>query len=302
MFKTNEKVQKLTELEKLNGTLDAFLVTGSEIGRADDFEVRVVVVTPSLARNILETRNVSNRKITKTNIKLISKAMVEGKWDFNGDAIRFDKNGNMIDGQHRLMSIVNTGLSIPMVIMTGISKDAFDTIDIGTKRSASDILSINKIKNEVLTASVVKFIYAFKNGKYSANRNTVRNLQNHEIMDYYDSLPNIVESVDFASKLKSKGQKLFTPSLLGGMHYLLSEKDPEMATEFLEQLYVGSNLPNDSPIISLRNRLIKTKIDKNFTLTNTVLLQSILFVWDKFKTGKTCKTLKVPQDYPIVIK
>ena len=189
-----------------------------------------------------------------------------------------------------------------MIVITGVNTDAFDTIDIGTKRSASDIFSINNIANEVLTASVVKFIYAFKNGKYSASRNTIRNLQNHEIMEYYQSLPNINDSIDFASKLKSKGQSLITPSILGGMHYLLSEVDPEMATEFMQQLYVGTNLPDNSPIIPLRNRLIKTKIDKNFTLTNSVLLQSIVFVWDKVRAGKTCKTLKVPTEYPIEVK
>lgn len=302
MFKTNQKVKQLTELEKLNEILDTFLVNGCQVGKLEDFSVRVVIMTPALAKNILEIRNVSNRKVTPTNVRLIGKAMVEDKWDFNGDSIRFDENGNMIDGQHRLLAIINTGVSVPMVIMTGIKKDAFDTIDIGTKRSASDIFSINKIKNEVLTASVVKFIYAFKNGKYSANRNTVRNLQNHEIMDYYNSLPNIEESISFASKLKTKGQKLLAPSVLGGMHYLLSEVDPEMATEFMQQLYVGSNLSENSPIIPLRNRLIKTKIDKNFTITNTVLLQSIIFVWDKVMAGKTCKTLKVPEDYPIEIK
>ena len=208
----------------------------------------------------------------------------------------------MIDGQHRLYAIVNSEKSSPMIVITGVNTDAFDTIDIGTKRSASDIFSINNIANEVLTASVVKFIYAFKNGKYSANRNTIRNLQNHEIMEYYQSLPNINDSIDFASKLKSKGQSLITPSILGGMHYLLSEVDPEMATEFMQQLYVGTNLPDNSPIIPLRNRLIKTKIDKNFTLTNSVLLQSIVFVWDKVRAGKTCKTLKVPTEYPIEVK
>ena len=302
MFKTSEKVQKLTELEKLNQILDTFIMDGCTVGKLGDLEIRVVIMTPVLAKNILDTRNTSNRKLTISNVKLLTKMMNEGKWDFNGDSIRFDDKGVMIDGQHRLYAIVNSEKSSPMIVITGVNTDAFDTIDIGTKRSASDIFSINNIANEVLTASVVKFIYAFKNGKYSASRNTIRNLQNHEIMEYYQSLPNINDSIDFASKLKSKGQSLITPSILGGMHYLLSEVDPEMATEFMQQLYVGTNLPDNSPIIPLRNRLIKTKIDKNFTLTNSVLLQSIVFVWDKVRAGKTCKTLKVQTEYPIEVK
>jgi len=298
------KTTNKSGLEVLTQALDAFSLTGSNVGKVEGMalESRMVVMTPALAATILDSRNTSNRKISKAHVNLLAKFMENGDWDFNGDSIRFDENGVLIDGQHRLLAIIKSKTSQIVLILTGVEHKAFDTIDIGSKRSGSDIFSINNIKNETLTASVVKFIYAFKNGKFSANRNTIRNLSTHEIMDYYESLDNVQESIDFASKLKTKGQRLFTPSLLGGLHYLFSEVDADMADDFMTKLYVGVNLDENSPITPLRNKLFKAKIDKNFKLTNQSLLQTIVFVWDKYSNGKKSKTLRVPDDYEIVIK
>ena len=79
MFKTSEKVQKLTELEKLNQILDTFIMDGCTVGKLGDLEIRVVIMTPVLAKNILDTRNTSNRKLTISNVKLLTKMMNEGK-------------------------------------------------------------------------------------------------------------------------------------------------------------------------------------------------------------------------------
>jgi hypothetical protein len=70
----------------------------------------IKLVTPDVAQQLLSTAR-QNNYLKRTKIEKYKKMMLSGKWkDRLGTPIVI-KQGNLIDGRHRLTAIVETGLS-----------------------------------------------------------------------------------------------------------------------------------------------------------------------------------------------
>ena len=68
----------------------------------------------------------------------MTRDMEQGEWPLTHEAIAFDVDGRLIDGQHRLQAITNHGKPISMWICTDVAPDAARYIDNGAKRNLAD--------------------------------------------------------------------------------------------------------------------------------------------------------------------
>lgn len=98
-------------------------------------------ITPALALALLE-RNARNRSIRKDRIALYARDMSAGAWETNSQGLALGSNGQLYDGQHRLWSVVQSGRTVPMLVVRGLCEPARATIDQGSTRSIADILTI----------------------------------------------------------------------------------------------------------------------------------------------------------------
>ena len=65
---------------------------------------KIVDITPEMAREYLE-KNSHNRRLSERSVRNLATAIKNGEWQVNGEAIKVDKEGNLLDGQHRLSAI-----------------------------------------------------------------------------------------------------------------------------------------------------------------------------------------------------
>lgn len=293
------KTTNATRVAKLNTLLESHIIDGTTSFEWKHYGLKgsMVSFTPELAVELLENHNNENRKIKKYNVNFLISEMESGNWKLNGETITFDYKGDLTNGQHRLLAVIATGIPILTLTITGLNPDTFKTIDTGTNRSASDVLGVNNVPNAAHVAATVKFIYSFKNGKYGSNLHSHRTLSNSDLLEYYYSLgeTKISQCVKFYNSVKSSG--LLRPRLVSGLYYLMAEIDENDAKEFLTSLCNGFNLTEKSPINALRNKIIKTKFDKNYRLTNLDLLLLITYVWNKYRNNEKCKNIRLPNDY-----
>ena len=293
------------KFEELIDLLDAYTTIGSKVGRdvidGHECEVRFVLVTPDLAAEILENHNSENRPFSQSNVAKLVKEINSGNWSFNGEPISFNSKANVSNGQHRLQAIVLTGIALRFLVTTGLDPKSFATMDNGRKRTGSDVLAIAGVGNYTTAASVCKFVYSFKNGNFGSvyRASESRTLTNTQIESYYTTLTNVDESIKFGAAMSKKSNGLLKATILGGFHYLLSEIDEVLADEFLTKLSTGIDLKQGSPIISLRNRLLKSTTDDNYRITSETLMKLIAYSWEKFVKNETVKNLKLPENYEI---
>jgi len=100
-------------------------------------EVRV------MAKDLVDTllgMNTNNRAIKQKIVDMYKKEITKGNWMLTNQGIGVSSDMVLIDGQHRLMALKETGYPmVEMVIVWGIHPDAQKYVDIHAKRSMRDI-------------------------------------------------------------------------------------------------------------------------------------------------------------------
>lgn len=110
-------------------------------------------ITPTVATNML-ARNVGNRPVRKQWVKQLAHAMETGDFITTHQGIAFDDKGQLLDGQHRLMAVVESGCEIEMLVTKNLDPTTFSYLDRGVKRSDSDALRVSKKVSEVTSLAV----------------------------------------------------------------------------------------------------------------------------------------------------
>ena len=80
----------------------------------------------------------------------------------NGEPIIIASDGTLLDGQHRLWAIVVSEATVPAVVVQGIDRSTFDTIDQGRKRTTGDVLSINGEGDSTLLAAEITWVWRYR--------------------------------------------------------------------------------------------------------------------------------------------
>jgi hypothetical protein len=102
--------------------------------------VGIAYIRPDLATLMLGLNIDRNRPIRPNSIKQYADDMSAGRWKLTHQGIAFNRDGQLIDGQHRLHAIVRAGATIPIHVTFGAEN--FDAIDMGAARRVQDAARI----------------------------------------------------------------------------------------------------------------------------------------------------------------
>lgn len=209
-------------------------------------------VSPETARSWLET-NVRNRPLSRPEMARIRSAMKEGRWVINGDAIRFDTDGILIDGQKRLTAVSLGEQTYTMLVVRNLPPLAFETIDQPQRRTAGNVLSIAKVTNSNTVASGAYLAMSFiESGdpffKIGSARPDVR-----QVKSFVDDNPSLVEAASFAVS-NAWAKRYMRSSVSTFILWLWWGRQSEIKM-FFDKLKNGDGLSVRSPILLLRNRL-----------------------------------------------
>lgn len=102
----------------------------------------IVQVSPEMATKWLEG-NTHNRPINQETVNRYARDMAAGRWKVTHQAIAWDKDGRLVDGQHRLWAILQSGATVPLLVIHGLDISAQTVIDTGLSRSTWQRLSLS---------------------------------------------------------------------------------------------------------------------------------------------------------------
>lgn len=227
----------------------------------------IVEITPELATQWLE-RNVRNRSLRQHKVDAYTAAMQRGEWRESRDPIEFDENNNLINGQHRLSAIVKSGLTIKNPVRVNVPANDMAVIDTGLSRKASDVLALTGHSNSTGLAAAAKTWYLWQTiPSLTMLRAGSRVVNNELILRVVEDQPDLLHSVEFINKYKN-AFNLVPPAAMAAVHYeIVLRHGSDKANEFFRELAEGFGLQPGSPILALRNVLIKssTSVTKRAT-------------------------------------
>lgn len=112
-------------------------------------------ISPEQAAKWLE-RNDNNRNVNVAKVKKMAKDMREGHWDTTHQGIAIASDGTLVDGQHRLLAIVESGVTVRMNVTFNAAKSQH--IDSGNIRSMANRVQMSEYdmswtNNTILSAA-----------------------------------------------------------------------------------------------------------------------------------------------------
>src|SRR5690242_4011344 len=119
------------------------------------------IITPAIAEAYL-AKNEINRTVRKAAVSAYARDMANGDWITTGEAIQFDWFDRMIDGQHRLLAIIEAGVSIQFLVVRGLDPKAQKRIDSGIVRAFADQLKMADIPESLSVASALRRIHLYE--------------------------------------------------------------------------------------------------------------------------------------------
>ena len=191
----------------------------------------IIDISPALAEKYLG-QNIGNRNLRTQKVKQYARDMRNGSWHTSGQAIQFDWNGRLIDGQHRCEAIIESGVTIRVLVVKGLDPQTREVIDTGAKRSGSDALKFagfDRYPN--LVAALARIADARENGFLKTSMATsIPTLTNSEVISWAEANTDAVNAVALAHSTYKKLQ--ITPSIWAYCLYELEKVDGPLAIEF----------------------------------------------------------------------
>lgn len=130
--------------------------------------IKIETISPRQAERWLADNNTGNRNIRQTHVDYLANEMLAGRWHQTGQGIAFFEDGTLADGQHRLAAIVQSGVSVPLVVTRGLKKEAMPAIDVGAKRNLADYLYLHHgVRDANLSTAALRTITSFCLGNKS---------------------------------------------------------------------------------------------------------------------------------------
>lgn len=224
-----------------------------KVAPKDQETIERIVVTPDIARAWLD-QNTHNRKMKARHVDRLARDMAAGRFDFTGDAIRFDRNRVLIDGQHRLLACIKSGKPFETLVIYNLPPKAQDRIDSGRSRSADDILSLSNFHHTTVMSAACRILLAEK-----AENNTLSSSpwSNAEVIDVVTRHPKLPAAINrCAPTLPPRG---ISRAHVAVIYYVGTNltNAPDAAERFLSVIVTGIPAYEGCPAHAYRERIIK---------------------------------------------
>lgn len=271
----------------------------------------VMHVTPRMAETWLES-NTSNRRLSDRLVQKFAGMMKAGLWHYDGSPIRFDTEGKLIDGQHRLWALLESGTEQDFLVLTGLSPESFMTIDTGKSRSFGDILSIAHpgLADVNAVAAATAAIYRWEiglRGKALKSTGNGSYVSNETMMAFYDM--HQLRIPELARRAKTTAVKVpgMTTSMIALLMWIFEDIDATDADYFFGRLVDGVGLERAHPILALRNYLQRFQTGKSVrtALPTDMAIAVGIKAWNAYRRGDDVRQLgwraggASPEQFPV---
>jgi hypothetical protein len=210
-------------------------------------------IGPVAAAELLK-RNFKNRNLKTNTIDAYARDMRNRAWLLTHQAIAFDTEGNLIDGQHRLQAIVASKATVLMLVITGIpavteKQQTMDAVDRGVNRSIADQLSI---QHGIINAGrIVQIANAIAASCFGARR--VRKGSTDCVLKVVSLFSKEIKWLVDGEIPTTCG--LRSAQVLGNI-VIGRAVWPDKTSDFWHRLRTGENLTATNPCLHLRNWLM----------------------------------------------
>ena len=222
-------------------------------------EIQIVrmIVTPAMANEWLSQNNTNYRVPNEETINGLARAMSAGEWKLTPQGISLDPDGLVIDGQHRLLAIIKSAVSIEMFVAFNVPKETELVIDSNKPRRFRDHARYLGTEFKEQDLALAKIMNNPRSLTYAPIR--------YQPFEQIELVNRYAEGISFVLQWKSRYIK--SPALAPvAMAFYYPECKGNLSA-FMDLFYSGkSSDPKDSAAIALRDVVLLKKEKNNGAL------------------------------------
>jgi hypothetical protein len=262
--------------------------TKTKAPSANGLSASIEQITPEIATAWLK-ENRNNRRVRKSVVARYAADMASGDWRPGSGAIVFDKNKDLVDGQHRLLAVVSSGVTIVSTVTRGADPEVKEAIDTGQKRSLADLLAWGGETNTVTLAAAIRMDWRWAQGAIFNQGAGYGGISAAQALRHYERNPGLKPSLSYLHHLRDK---LGTPpSAAGAFIHRIRMIDGLEATLFLEKVALGEDIAAGQPVFALRSWLINQVNRGREKPGAEIYLAYLIKAWNAYITGEQIKLL-----------
>lgn len=267
----------------------------------EDHAPGIEEIDPEIARDILGG-NTHNRNVRQSFVRAYAADMTSGDWKWNGESIKIATDGTVIDGQHRLLAVIESGVTVPMLVIRGLPMDVQETVDGGIRRTFADVLKLRGESNWITLAAMVRGICLWDTGSRTFGSGSSQGITNAMLLATLEKRPWVRDGVHTVMRAQSNAG--LPARVSGALWYAFTLIDAEDAEYFFDRLCSGEGHAAGDPIFELR-KVLTTSRDNVRGERNTRYLAAVTIkAWNKYRDGETVGVLKFrvgganPEQFP----
>lgn len=251
-----------------------------------------MVITPAQASVWLAANNTRNRNISRIVVNAYAEDMKNGRWvETHQNAIAFYHDGNIADGQHRLMAIAQSGVSVKMMVCYGLTDSAVFGIDNHRKRDVSDQIALEGSESWITRDAVSIVRLSIMAGK---DREKVRS-----VGIVVDVAKRNRDRIEFSlNNMVGKKQGIHKAAVLFAIASAYGYENSDKLSSFCAMLSDGIISSSEAAIIvMLRDKLMS---DRFFVSSYKSRIECALMTQRAIKAycnGESVKRLVVPNEW-----
>lgn len=224
-------------------------------------KVKILDVSPDIAMRWLNDHDVDhpNRPVRDRHVKRLAGAMKAGEWMLTAEPIAFCKpyvdaqnkqrGVTLINGQHRLWAVVESGATVPMTVWWGCEHDEFAVIDKNRPRTEGDTLGTCRpdMHDPVQVAGVCGAFGRFGLGYNDSTDRADRHFRH----SHYEAIlrmmePEVMAVVEYKKRLKKYALRPVLSALV-----FAQILNPSMTALIVDQLKDAVGFTDRDPIRAL---------------------------------------------------
>lgn len=246
-------------------------------------------ITPEMAEELMHANVENNRHVRFAQVERYARDMAAGKWQDNGETIKIDTNGLMIDGQHRIQAIIEAGVPVELWVARGLEPQAITSIDIGVSRKYSDLLKLEGQTNVLQLAAFLRRLYLWERG-IRVSRGSVAPSPAEMDTVLHNNSALIKLSMTRAEQTR-QGFKPLTPAVGATAFFLFARIQIDQAHTFFDRLTDGAIADVGHPIMRLRHRLYNAPQGRK--LNPDEKLACVIRTWNHYRAGNSVESIVI---------
>lgn len=216
------------------------------------------VITPKDAEKLLG-RNTINRSVRPRRVDQYAKQIVNGQWQVTGEAIKVATDGTLLDGQHRLLAVIKSGIPTAFFVIDGLDPEVFKVLDSGLTRSGGDALSGIGFSDSKEVAAISKLVICVQAGVNPHNTEYASLISRTDIINFASTNRDLLTKAMKHARVVHR-QLAGSMTAWGALYVLCSlahDDDGARAEDFINTVSEGANLSVGDPRLALRNWLTR---------------------------------------------